>query len=181
MKWAVHLGLGAFVLVLAGCPEPEPQPDPTPVPLVIADDWMRVIDPTLDVFADQRPPDAVCEDFGWGVDPFYQALEVQTDICDYATLSQPSLEPLEPGDVVDIVAIHGTLTAETPSEGYMGLAIDGELMWEFTAAIPGDAAPIEESFTVDRSFPLGSDVQFHVHNHGPNTWALVSVMVTHAQ
>jgi hypothetical protein len=168
-----------LVLVLGGCPEPEPEP--TPMPLVLGEEWARVVDPSVDVFADQRPSDAVCDDFGWGVDPFYQALEVQTDMCDYVTLNQPSLEPVEPGDVVNISGFHNTLTAETPSEGYMAISIDGEIVWEFTAAIPGDAAPIEESFTAERSFALGSDVQLHVHNHGPNTCALVSVMVTHSQ
>jgi hypothetical protein len=182
MRLLVQLALVVFALVLGGCPQPDdPKPEPEPVPLVLGDNWVRVLDPSLDVFADQRPPDAVCDDFGWGVDPFYQALEVQTDMCDYVTLNQPSLEPLEPGDVVAISGFHNTLTAETPSEGYMAISVDGEILWEFSASIPGDAAPIEESITIDDSFPLGSDVQLHVHNHGPNTWALVSVMVTHAQ
>jgi hypothetical protein len=175
---AIGVALG---VVLAGCPDPEPIPDPEPVPVVNADYWVRVVDASLDVFADQRPPDAVCDDTGWGIDIFQQSIEVYTDVCDYPTLSQPSLEPIEPGDVVNVLAFHYTLTAPEPSEGYMAIAIDGEIVWEVTAAIPSDAEVFDQSFTAERSFPLGSEVQFHVHNHGPNTWELVSVMVTHAQ
>jgi hypothetical protein len=174
-----QLAFAALALTLAGCPEPPPEPEPEPVAIVNADFWTRVVDPTLDVFADQRPPDAVCDDAGWGVDIFQQSIEVYTDVCDYPTLSQPSLEPIEPGDVVDILAFHYVLTAPEPSEGYMAIAIDGEIVWEVTSAIPNDPVVFEPSFTADRSFPLGSEVQFHVHNHGPNTWELVSVLVTH--
>jgi adenine-specific DNA methylase len=58
------------------------------------------------------------------------------------------------------------------------LAIGGELEWEFHVPIPSDVGVIDEEFTIDRALPVGTEIQFHVHNHGPNTWELVSVMVT---
>ena len=169
-----------LALVLVGCTPPPDPPDPMPVPLVIMDGWERVTDPSLDVFADQRPPDAVCDDAGWNYDPLYMALAVGTDVCDYPTFSQLTLEPLEPGDVIDIDGFHGVLTAEMPAEGYMGIAIDGEIVWELSVQIPSDVAVIEGQIMVDRSFPLGSEMQFHLHNHGPNGWDLQMVQVTHA-
>jgi hypothetical protein len=186
MRSAVHLAgllamLGMLVMI-GGCPTPEPIPEPsTPMPLVKPDSWTRVTDASLDRFADQRPPDAVCDDAGWNYDPLYMSLAVGTDECDYPTFSQPTLEPLEIGDVVEIVGLHGPLTAEFPADGYMGISIDGEIVWELTVPIPADAAVIEGQFTVDQSFPLGSEVQYHLHNHGPNGWDLVDVLVTHAQ
>lgn len=54
-----------LALVLVGCAAPLDPPDPMPVPLVNMDSWERVTDASLDVFADQRPPDAVCDDAGW--------------------------------------------------------------------------------------------------------------------
>lgn len=173
---------GGLVLALAlvGCPGPDDPPAPTPVPLVHMDEWTRVTDPTLDVFADQRPVDEICDDAGWSFDPLYMSLAVGTDVCDYPTFSQATLEALEPGDVVDIDAFHGPLMAEMPSEGYLGIAIDGVIVWEWTVPIPADAGVIEEQITIDQSFPVGAEMQFHVHNHGPNGWDLASVMVTHA-
>lgn len=170
----------ALALALVGCTAPSDPPDPMPVPLVVMDGWERVTDASLDVFADQRPPGAVCDDAGWNYDPLYMSLAVGTDLCDYPTFRQPTLEPLEPGDVVDIDAFHGVLTAEGPAEGYMAIAIDGEIVWELSVPIPADAAVIDGQFTVDRSFPLGSEMQFHVHNHGPNGWDLLAVLVTHS-
>lgn len=164
--------------MLLGCPsEPTPE-DPTPVRLAEAEGWVRVTDPAVDLFADQRPANAVCDDAGYFVDPFAQSLEIETDLCDYLTVRQPSLEPLNPGDVVTIQAFHDVLTAPEPAEGYLGLAIGGELEWAFTVPIPSDVGVIEEEFTIDRALPAGTELQFHVHNHGPNTWELVAVMVT---
>jgi hypothetical protein len=176
----VLLGL-ALALALAGCPAPPAPPDSEPVPLVIPDGWTRVTDASLDRFADLRPADAICDDAGWNYDPLYRSLAVGTDVCDYPTFSQPTLEPLEPGDVVEIIGLHGPLTAAQPTEGYLAIAIDGEIVWELTVPIPADAAVIEGQFTVEQSFPLGSEVQYHLHNHGPNGWDLIDVLVTHAQ
>jgi hypothetical protein len=169
-------------LVLGGCPTPnDPPPPPTPVPLVNMDDFTRVTDPSVDWFADQRPVEAICDDFGWTYDPLYMSLAVGTDICDYPTFTQPTLEPLEPGDVIDIQGLHGPLTADEPAEGYLAIAIEGEILWEWTVAIPANAAVIQDQVTIEKSFPVGAELQFHLHNHGPNGWDLMEVMVTHAQ
>jgi hypothetical protein len=168
----------ALVLLGSGCP-PEPPPvDPTPMRLADVESWVRVTDPGIDVFADQRPADASCDDAGYFYDPFAQSLEIETELCNYLTVAQPSLAPLNPGDVVTIHAFHDVLTAPEAAEGYLGLAIGGELEWEFHVAIPSDVGVIEEEFTIDRALPAGTDLQFHVHNHGPNTWELIAIMVT---
>ena len=171
-------------LALSGCPGQPNEPDdedpsdPEPVELVRYDAWERVTEPSADAFADQRPADAVCDDAGWFADPIAQTLEIQTEVCDYVTLRQPTLAAIEPGDVVTVFAFHDLLTAPEPAQGYLALALDGEIEWEFAVPIPGDAASIEEQFTIDRSIPAGTELQFHVHNHGPNTWELLAVLVT---
>jgi hypothetical protein len=176
--------LGA--LLLSGCPVDPPadgeddSSEPEPVRLVEYDGWERVTDPSVDVFADQRPADAVCDDAGWFADPIAQTLEVQTELCDYVTLRQDTLAPLEPGDVVTVFAFHDLLTAPEPAQGYLGIAIDGVIEWEHEVPIPGDAASIEQSFTIDRSLPAGTELQYHLHNHGPNTWELLAVLATPA-
>lgn len=172
--------LAALFLAGLGCPEDPPE-DPTPVRLAAADAWVRISDPAVDVFAAMRPPEATCDESGLFVDPFTQTFEISTDLCDYVTVRQPSLVALDPGDVVSIHAFHYELSAPRPAEGYMALAIDGEVVWEVTVAIPAAPGPLSGQVTIDRALPAGADLQFHVHNHGANTWELVSVMPTPAK
>jgi hypothetical protein len=165
-------------LTLAGCPT---DPDPQPVALLDLQDLQRVEDVTRDAFAEQRPADATCDDTGWFVDPFVGVLEVRTELCDYVTLAGPTLEPLAPGDVITIDAYHDVLSASEPGTGYIGVALGGEVVWEWQTPIPSDPTEIHESFTVTTGLPAGADLQVHVHNHGPNSWELRAVMVTHVE
>jgi hypothetical protein len=174
-----HTGLVLAALLLSGCPPVEPDPDdPVPVTLARYDGWVRVTDADQDLFADQRPSSAVCDDAGWLFDPLTQTLEVQTEVCDYLTVGQPTQVALEPGDVITVFAYHDLLTASEPAQGYMALAIGGQIEWEHNVPIPGDPGVIEQQFTIDRALPVGAPMQFHVHNHGPNTWELAAVLVT---
>jgi len=161
----------------SGCPS-EPKPEPEPRSLAKPDAWVRVSDETQDLFAAERPADATCDDAGYYFEPITQALEVQTELCNYVTLRQPTLEPLEPGDQIRVQGYHGDLTAPEPSEGYLGLAIAGELAWELSVPIPSAAAEFDQTFTCDRSLPAGVELQLHVHNHGANSWDLIALEVT---
>lgn len=174
------LTLPLLALTLAACPEDPPPEDPTPKRLAAPDGWVRVTDPAVDAFAAMRPVDAVCDDAGYFVDPFTQAFEVETELCNYLTVAQPALEALAPGDVVSIQAFHYELSAPAPAEGYLGLAIDGEIAWELAVPIPAPPGPLRGELTIDRALPAGAALQFHVHNHGPNSYELISVMVTPA-
>lgn len=170
--------ISLLALLLAACPEPAPAPA-EPVALAVAEGWVRVTDPAVDVFAAERPADAVCDDAGYTVDPLVASFEVRTDVCDYLTARQAALEPLEPGDVVEIRVAHETLIAPVAGRGYVGLAIGGAIVWEDGAAIPGPAGVLVGEVTIDRALDVGAELQFHVHNHGANAWSLLSVMVTH--
>jgi hypothetical protein len=162
----------------SGCQDDPPPEDPVPVRLATAEGWSRVTDPTIDVFAALRPPDATCDDAGYYVEPVTQALEIQTDLCDYLTVTQATLEPLAPGDVVAIRAFHYELQAPQPGEGYLGFALDGRVEWEVHVPIPGEADALGAEIVIDRALPAGTEMQVHVHNHGANSWELRSVMVT---
>lgn len=169
-----------LLVVLGGChDEPAPE-EPVPVRLAAAEGWVRVTEPAMDVFAGERPPDATCEDAGYHVEPLTQSFEVQTDLCDYLTVRQATLEPLAPGDVVSIAAFHYELQAPSPSEGYLGFALDGSVVWEVRVPIPGEAGALNGEVVIDRALPAGSEMQVHIHNHGANAWELRSVMVTPA-
>lgn len=169
-----------LLIVLGGCDDDPPAKDPVPARLATAEGWVRVTEPAIDVFAAERPADATCDDAGYYVEPVTQSFEVQTDLCDYLTVRQATLEPLAPGDVVSIRAFHFELQAPDPGEGYLGFALAGRIEWEARVKIPGEAGALAGEVVIDRALPAGTEMQFHVHNHGANAWELRSVMVTPA-
>ena len=122
-----------------------------------------------------RPADAPCDEAGYYVDPLSMSFEVQTSLCDYLTVAQAISAPVYAGDRIAIAASHDTLVAPAPSQGYMGLALDGEIIWELDVPIPASAEVYMDELVLDRDIPAGAVLQLHVHNHGENTWELQSV------
>ncbi len=164
--------LALAAMLAASCAE-ERLKEPTR--LASSDAWSRVADPAKDVFASVRPEDASCDDDGYYVEPLSLAFEVNTGLCDYLTVSQLTPVALFAGDRVELIGSHDTLVASAPSQGYMGFAIDGEILWEFSVPIPRDPEIFTEEVVLTRDFPAGAEMQLHVHNHGDNTWELQSV------
>ena len=178
-----HRLICALALTVLGCPAPDPEPEPSPEQQVLAasDGWVRVTDPGVDLFADMRPNDAFCDDSGYYVDPLTQNFEVETAVCDYLTVRQATRVAIEDGDVIEIRGYHDQLTADAPATGYVGLILDGELLWTYEPAIPGDSAYFGDEAVVDRTIPAGAELQLHIHNHGPNTWELAEILVGPAE
>ncbi|MCX4241360.1 hypothetical protein [Paraliomyxa miuraensis] len=171
---------GLLVLCPLACEDPGPPPEPEPTELVELTAWERVADPADDVFGAERPADLVCDEVLGviiellGGEP---VLEIDTDFCNYATVEQPSLRTLRPGDRIAISVWHYDLTAPEPTQAHLALAIDGELVWEQHLPVPTAPALIEDELEIDREIPAGAPLQFHVHNHGANTYDLVSLEV----
>ncbi|MCA9691843.1 MAG: hypothetical protein KC636_19720 [Myxococcales bacterium] len=165
---------GLLALCALGCNDARVK---EPTRLANADQWARVTDPASDLFAAMRPADATCDASGVYVDPTTMGLEIDTGLCDYVTLAQPTTVELIAGDIVEIVVYHDVLMALTPdAEGYVGLAIDGEVIWEMTVPIPRGPETLSEEIEIERDIPAGATMQLHVHNHGANTWELQSLM-----
>jgi hypothetical protein len=169
-------GLVGVALCGGCCDEPEQEP---PVSLVAGEGWTRVVDEAADSFAEARPATATCDEAGFYLDPLTRAFEVDTGLCDFLTIQQPAGEAIAAGDTVFIAIAHGELTAPSPSEGYVGLALDGELVWEYQTPIPAPADVVEAEVEVSRDMAPGGNIQVHFHNHGANTWELTSLTVAH--
>ncbi|MCA9691604.1 MAG: hypothetical protein KC636_18510 [Myxococcales bacterium] len=146
-----------------------------PQPLVTPDAW-QLAAAEDDPFAD-RPPAPSC-DAGFGEEG--GVFEVESDYCAYGTFLQPSLAEVRAGDALELLLVHDALYADPPATAHVALALAGELAWEVTIAIPGDADVLRPSWTATSDMALGSPVAFHVHNHGANNYRLVSVTVTPA-
>lgn len=140
--------------------------------------WERVNDAAEDVFGDERPEDLLCDEIlGIGTEMFGPdlVLEINTDFCDYATVRQPTLRPLLAGDTVTLRAWHYELTTPAPAEAHLALAIDGALVWETYVPSPAEGAFVDAELVVERDVPTGAELQFHVHNHGANSYDLLSI------
>jgi hypothetical protein len=130
----------------------------------------QVLEANDDPLADHRPETVECGLAGWYLET--SKLEVDTNYCNYLALEQPSLVALEQGQMVEVIFYHFDLVAPAAALGHVAILIDDQVLWEQEIAIPGDANVFHEQFASPISAELGSQVVFHLHNHGQNTWVL---------
>jgi hypothetical protein len=134
----------------------------------------QVVDADDDPLADHRPESVDCGPDGWLVEA--HTLEVRTEFCNYLAVAQPSLVALEQGQIVQVIFYHYDLVAPEPALAHVAISIDGQMLWEREIAIPGDVGVFVEAFASPITAELGSDVVFHLHNHGPNAWVLQDLL-----
>jgi hypothetical protein len=177
------LGPVALLFAPLACEGDPPPAEPAGPSLVELDAWERVAEVDEDVFGAERPADLVCDVvLGIGTETFGGdvVLEINTDSCNYATVRQPSTQALVAGDAVAIRVWHYALTTPAPAQAHLALAIDGRVAWEQYVPTPAAEGFVEGQVAIDRDLPAGTALQFHVHNHGANTYDLVSLEVVRA-
>ncbi|MBX7084277.1 MAG: hypothetical protein K1X88_34030 [Nannocystaceae bacterium] len=131
-----------------------------------------------DAFASAKPETVECPPIdGYGAVDFggYPAFEVHTDFCDYITVEQPLGDDVEAGEYVNVRMWHFDLTAPEPATGYAAVAVAGEVRWEYETPIPADGKLASYGWITDEPIAAGTFVQFHVHNHGLNSWNLIEI------
>ena len=84
---------------------------------------------------------------------------------------------LQPGDQVVANIWHFELVAPERAMAYLGFATLDGILVEAEEPIPGPARRIELSFEVQRPYPAGTALFFHLNNHGANSWHVVEVLV----
>ncbi len=143
-------------------------------PLVDVDSWVQQ-SAAEDSLADRRPDEVICPDNSWYNED--GALEVETGYCNYLSLAQPSLEAISAGDTLHLVLWHGDLVFEEPATGHAAVSIDGKLVWEAEVSIPAEADIFDTRIELPFDAPEGSKVEYHVYNHGFNTWTLLQLEI----
>ena len=98
-------------------------------------------------------------------------------LCNWITLEQPSLRTIRAGDQVEIRMRHNQLTAPVPGEAHMAFVIGDEIALDYEALIPSDFVFPSEVWTADKDYPAGTQLLFHVDNHGSNEYMLIEVNV----
>ena len=136
--------------------------------------WVYV-DAASDPLAGERPADLDCPD--WAYTEEYGTFEVDTGACAYLSVSQPSLATVQQGETVHISIWHDVLISSEPGDGHAAIAIGGDVIWEATFEIPSYPNAYSPKVVVDKAYPVGTPIVFHLHNHGSNNWRLLSVSV----
>jgi mono/diheme cytochrome c family protein len=140
--------------------------------LVEVANWVT-LDAAEDSLADHRPATLECPDNSWYAED--GALEVETGYCNYLSLGQPSVTELRTGDKLHLVLWHADLAFEEAASAHVAVSIAGKLVWEAQVAIPTGANIYDVLVPVDFDAPAGSAVEFHLHNHGYNSWTLLKL------
>jgi len=144
--------------------------------------WMEV-PASDDPLALHRPASVQC-----GIDGAYNedtGLEIDTGACNYLARQQPSLVDIAAGDSIAIEAFHETLASVEAGEAHFAILVGSEVVWEIFVPIPASpevvpATPFTEEIEVDFDAPAGTPVIVHLHNHGFNTWRLLTLDVVPA-
>jgi len=145
------------------------------VSLVIHELWNE-LEPAKDPF-DDRPERVDCTRAGVMAETLAdeRALGVDTGLCNYLTVTQPTLEDVAAGQLIKVRLWHFELTAPAPAEAHAALVIDGQHVLDEKLPIPAAGGLIVKEVRALRAIPAGTPVFFHLHNHGMNSWALVEV------
>ena len=99
-------------------------------------------------------------------------------LCNWLTLEQPSLRAIRAGDRVEIRTFHAILTAPVPGEARMMFAVGGELALDYSVFIPSAESQFPSAtWTAQEDYPAGTQLLFHVDNHGSNEYMLIEARV----
>ena len=144
------------------------------VQLVEANGW--AVQPAAEeTVSGHRPADVTCPDNSWYDED--GALEVQTGYCNYLSLAQPGQAAIAKGDSLHLVLWHGNLASDAPAQAHVAITVAGRTVWEKDVKIPSEADIYDVRIPIDFDAPAGSKVEYHLHNHGYNTWTLLQLEV----
>ncbi len=168
------IGIFALCVATSACGETNPAPPDGPPLLVNHARWQLVEDPAADPFAHRgRPTVHSCEAGSYfEAIPGWFELELARCRDRYASVHQPSLNDLHAGDVVAFTFAHLLLRplSLATAEAYVALAINQTVVWEKVIPIQLAARTYQERFALPMDAPAGSDVVFHIDNHGENSY-----------
>lgn len=166
------LGLVLAAPILSACSSPATESG-QPAALVDSLSWVEA-DASMDNFPGHVPERVDCAE--GSIVPGAQALDIDTEDCNFALAEQPLQLNLEKGDWLAVEMGHLALfSAGGQAEGHMAVSIGDAVIWERTVSIPHNAELYVDEFQLDRGFQLGKPVTVHLHNHGSNEWKLYSI------
>lgn len=169
VRTLIIIGLSVGVM---GCSTEPPEPQM----LVDHEQWVEVgVDD--DPFND-RPQDFECSPLAFGYEFIGEhSFEVETNNCDYVTVSQTTLAAVEEGDELTFRLWHNALVG-ADGESHVAVWLGGQVVWDVRIPIPGEAELVMQTLFSEVDAPAGSVAFFHLHNHGSNTYNFIDFSVT---
>ena len=143
---------------------------------LIENDRWDYHDEVTDPFVEHRPETVDCNPLG--VTNESGVLEVQTDVCKYASLKQGALLNIPSGTLVELLVYHSALFAIEPAQGHVAVMSGDQLLMERWIEIPGEADVYALELQLEEPISMDETVTFHVHNHGANSWKLAHIRTT---
>ncbi len=177
-RWVSIFG---YFFTMAGCLDPEPlqcrplAPDERAV-LVDHGLW-RLASAEEDPWQSERPADIECDASGRKAEDFggQLSLGIDTGLCSYTTMVQETLEATCAGDELFVWIWHFGLTGPEGSSAHLGVQVGDELVYTQTLPIPNTSGLVAEGFKLTKDHPSGTEIYFHVRNHGANTYQLLEL------
>jgi hypothetical protein len=144
-------------------------PEPAYQALVTSRDWSRVARAD-DVFI--TDPDAVPTCVGDGFFIENSWVELDTSLCSWVTLQASARFVVEDEQSLRLVVSHFDLVALEPAQAELRLRLGDCEVWSRRVDIPQPAALYSEPLLSPCRLDAGGIIQFHLHNHGQNSWQL---------
>ena len=164
---------GAIIVpVLVAC---GPRAWGEPEPIVTAEGW-RPFEGD-DPFG-EPPAGAWCDSLGWGPESFggEPSLDVKTGACDWLTVRQPTSAEVLRTDRLFFRLWHDLLVA--PGDGALsrvGLAMGDRILFVEEIPIPAQSGIVLADLDLGQLVPAGTELLFHVDNHGANSYHLLEI------
>jgi len=103
------------------------------------------------------------------------SIDVETGICPYALLEASLPTDLPAGTRLSTQVFHDYLNAPEPAEGHVVVAVGDVVVADLHVAIPSTPNLHLVDVTLPHAVDAGAPVLVHVHNHGSNSWRILSV------
>ncbi|RMF18298.1 MAG: hypothetical protein D6761_02965 [Candidatus Dadabacteria bacterium] len=145
-------------------------------PVAAMDKWQRV-EAAEDPFSAQRESWHYCDPGGIGTEVGHDGttLEVDTGLCNFATVRQPLKAALGAGDTLQLDLWHGVLDAPEVATATVIVATEEALLLQGAFPIPSASGQASLTGAVGADIPVGTFVYLHLNNHGDNAWTFLAL------
>lgn len=158
----------------ASAAEPDAAIAPRPVALIDHSGWERY-EAALDPLASHQPAEIQCAQTATRFE--LASFEVDTTRCNYVLEQHPSLLSIAGGATIQLTLLYYDLIAPEPAEAHLAILFGDAVQWEARIPIPSPGAVLETRFLATRALLAGDPIRLHLHNHGSNSWRLISLDV----
>ncbi len=156
--------------------------DDEPVPPMVSPSLWNFVSAEDDPLQAHRPDEVDCPTDAVKTELLDGDLSYAVDMeqCNYLAVSQSSLVGAEAGDILQARIWHFSLTpppGEESGMAHIAILFDGDIAWQSNVEIPADGQLLTPRWEASEDYPVGTEVIWHLHNHGDNQWNFIDLAV----